>query len=277
MGIDMDQTCTRRRIPAAPRCDRMSAGLTAQLAGRSSSSGRVFAFVVIWLAAGGAVASLVASCSQVRTIERFSQPVATQPIRGPVRPLAVQTPRPWESAAIGPGSAQPATLAERETRLTTFFDWTGPTATEAYTRKKPQTLGPQGVTSEGGRWSWLDSMGSWLTKGTAIGLGFGLLGLLGLLAIPTTRSAGVGILRFLGWLVPLVGGALESLRGRGHASRFREVVAGGEAFRAKLGQLGLPPSDVARIWGVFTEAQKSAQSAKTKREVDKVTKMGGGA
>ena len=119
-----------------------------------------------------------------------------------------------------------------------------------------------GVTSTGGfKWSWLDSIWAAIKRLAWFGV-IGLVLLLVLFAVPITRPIATAVVRFFGWLVPLLGGAVESIRARLFKKQRDQVIAGGERFKADM-LSKLTPEEFAKLKAAFRAAQEAAQDAGT--------------
>ena len=175
-----------------------------------------------------------------------------------------------ESESVGEG-----TSFEREVSAWTFLDWSGPPATEVVSRAQPMQVDAGGGLKSGGfKWTFADSIGSWLTRGLLVIASAGIfLTLIGTIGSVLGGTGGLsklvsGIAQVVTFPIPLLGSIVQRARGNLHGQRFEQVVAGGDTFKSALyADGGLKPQDKDRIWELFKASQRQAQDRLTQDAV----------
>lgn len=210
---------------------------------------RPLAYALLWL-------PLAAAVSNPPTVLAADSLAADVAITAPV-------------AQVGDGKEITRTVTA--TRILTPF---GASPGEVVAAQKPMEVTDTGGTSwsSGGfkRTLW-DRLASWVGN-----LWWLLLlvsvGSLVLYAIPVTRPLVTAAGRFVLWLVPAVGGAIEAaVQGKAAASantNFSAVVAGGDRFMALVKESdGFSAEQKAAIIALFKQAQAAAQDKATQQAV----------
>jgi len=124
--------------------------------------------------------------------------------------------------------------------------------------------------SGGFKWSWLDCIWAAIKRAAWLGL-ISLVGLVVLLAVPATRPAGILILRVIGWILPVVGGVIETIRGKIFRRQRDQIIEGGEAFK-QAAKEALPPKVFLRVKELFQSRQQASQDRGTQRVVKAQTR-----
>jgi hypothetical protein len=231
---------------------------------------------------GCSFAALDQSYTQGNTDGNGFAPPPAAPPAAP-SPVKAGAPKGWIPAKFSNTSRK---MTDKAVYLR-VLSWWGQGGPEAATKHQGIGVGKHGEITIGGNkgtgvlerfWSWLKST-FWTV---AIGTG-GIAIVLGVLSvIPQTSKFATPVLRWLASLVPMLGSAVEWLRGKMVWKKpLDEVVDGGEIFKAKIAALptrlptetgeGFTAGQKGAVKQAFQDAHGDAQTGNTPTIVKAIT------
>lgn len=176
--------------------------------------------------------------------------------------------------AVEAQSDQYGKTYERTVTATRIMSPVGVSPGETISRQQGATINNKGFQGGGSNWSWIDSiwqtLKDWFWGLLLIVIVLLMLPLFFPALIPLFNSIISGIGRFLAWIIPVLGGAIESLKHKATTKATSELVESQENFKSKIRNCEVLDEDVKDL--VLTHLKNSnieSQDHKTQKAVDR--------